>query len=241
MQGLIYVTLDVSDGGNPEPSHVVEKATKKLGVGEVKGATGAFVYLATDAAAAGAGKPQWLVMWESSDIDHDTAVGLRDAREQDSGTAYRRDLFALQSTYASPSFTGAELQAGSATNYIVAVFIRLDEAFKDEYDRYYEEEHIGALMEVLGWRRTRRYVEAGRSGEAGDAERSEGEVKILQLHDYDPDRYGVGGEEFRRATSTARYRRMMEEAVLGKDRRTYELYGYVSLREDLVGVLSPGY
>ncbi|KAI9899678.1 hypothetical protein N3K66_006139 [Trichothecium roseum] len=230
MQGLIYVTLDISDWDNLPPSYVVEKATAKLGVGEVTGATGAFVYFATDAAAAGAGKPQWLVMWESSDIDHDTTAGPRDAREQDSGTAYHQDLFALQSTYTSPSFTSAELQAGSATNYIVAVVIRLDEAFKEEYDRYYAEEHIGGLMEVPGWRRTRRYVEAGRSGE-GDAERSKGEVKILQLHDYDPDGYGVGGEEFKRATSTEWYRRMMEKAVVGKDRRTYELCGYVSLRE----------
>jgi hypothetical protein len=223
IQGLLYVTVDASSSDNTSAFEVLEYVKTCSKVGQVPGAVGAYVYRATDSAGAGAGKPAWLVMWE---INNASFTDYLETLEVPSpGTHNRLQHFYLQSTYAVPSFSSTDLHNKSATNYIVAVIIVLDEKLKAEYDKYYEEEHIGALMKVPGWRRTRRFVEV--KGGGSETTRQGGEVQILQLHDYNPENYGIEGQEFKSATSTRWYKDMMINAVKAKDRRTYELCGFV--------------
>lgn len=76
---------------------------------------------------------------------------------------------------------------------------------------------MNALMKVPGWRRTRRFVTTGVP---------ENEAECVAFHDYDPEN-GLGGDEFKHATTTEWYKDMMVNAVMSKDRRTFELYGVV--------------
>jgi len=224
IQSLLYVTVDASNSNNTSAIEVLEWVQKCSSVGQVPGAVGAYVYHATDSDGAGAEKPAWLVMWETNSASFPATGYLKTLEVPSLGTLNRLQHFRLQSTYAAPSFSSTDLHNKSATNYIVAVIIVLDEKLKAEYDKYYEEEHIGALMKVPGWRRTRRFVEEGGGSETM---RQSGEVQILQLHDYDPENYGIEGQEFKSATSTQWYKDMMANAVKVKDRRTYELCGFV--------------
>jgi hypothetical protein len=113
--------------------------------------------------------------------------------------------------------TFSSLDFSNPPNFLVAVFLFSDPAWKEEYDRYYTEEHMDAIARVPGWRRTRRLMNAGLS---------EGEVELAQFHDYDLDN-GLSSKEFSHATNTKWYKDMMANAVLSKDRRTYELFSTI--------------
>ena len=111
-----------------------------------------------------------------------------------------------------------ELVAGGREgNVLVAVSLTLKHG-KDakELDRWYNEEHIDLLSKVAGWQRTRRFVTSsileGREG-----------IEYLALHDYAP-KNGLGGEEFKAATSTSWSNKIMTNVVAEKKRRVYELY-----------------
>lgn len=69
------------------------------------------------------------------------------------------------------------------------------------------------IVMVPGWRRTRRL-----SSEM----LLEGKLELAQLHDYDLEN-GLWNKELAHATSTKSYKYMMANAVISKDRRTYEL------------------
>ena len=225
--GLFYLTADAGSSGTTSAIDLLKWVKECSKVSQIPGAEGANVYRATDSTGAGKAKPEWLVMWEINDASCLSTDHLKTAEMPGPGTPRRQDLFSVQSTYSIPSFSSADLRNETAANFIVAVIIVLDEALKAEYDAYYEEEHIGALMRVPGWRRTRRFVEARSDG--SEPTRQGGEVKILQLHDYDPENYGIEGQEFKSATSTRWYKDMMANAVKSKDRRTYELCGFVEV------------
>ncbi|KAJ9604472.1 hypothetical protein H2200_011308 [Cladophialophora chaetospira] len=221
-EGLLYVTLDSGHSENVSPVDILDWVKERSGTNQIPEVEGAYIYRATGIAEPTPEKPEWLVMWEFENADTSTTNSLATIEMPNPGKVYRRDLFSLQSRYTAASFSRADLLKSRATNFIVAVIIVLNEELKAEYDKYYEEEHIGALRKVPGWRRTRRFVEIR---EDGNKRTRQGEVQILQLHDYDPGNYGVGGQEFKEATSTSWYRKMMANAVKTKDRRTYELYG----------------
>jgi hypothetical protein len=85
---------------------------------------------------------------------------------------------------------------------------------REEFDRYYVEEHFAALSKVPGWLRTRRFVTS--SAAVGT------EQELLALHDYLPEN-GLAGKDFKAATTTEWYNRMMKDAVKNKVRRTYVL------------------
>lgn len=225
---LLYVTLD--DGRKEGTSTIDIPAWVKehSSYGQMTNTMDAYIYRATDITESTPEKTTWLAMWESKD-DLSLTIGFEDTMETipAPGSVHRTDVFSLQSTYAAPSFSSTDLCKDGATNLIVAVIITLDAALQPEYDRYYETEHIHALMKVPGWRRTRRFVELtyDRDVDKMVMRKADGEVKILQLHDYDPENYGVGGTEFKQATGTEWYKEMMKNAVKAKDRRTYELVG----------------
>ena len=221
---LLYVTADIGSGSERTSTSDILKWVKEQSQAlQISGTAGAYIYRATDTAESISENPLWLVMWEFNDPGFSPAEYAKTLEIPRPASLHRRDVFALQSTYSVQSFSSANLHNNGATNLIVAVVIMLDAALQPEYDRYYETEHIGALMKVPGWRRTRRYVELNDGNEAGQ----NGEVKILQLHDYDPKNYGVGGTEFKQATGTGWYKDMMDRAVKKKDRRTYEFVGSV--------------
>jgi len=176
-----------------------------------------YLYRAADLNGAGKGKPEWMMMYElatdESKPQQPIMIENKSIISSPGIEIHRQGLYSLQTNKSSSTFPS--LNFDTAPNFLVAVFIRLHPGRKEEFDRYYAEEHMEALMKVPGWRRTRRFVTTGVP---------EDEAECVQLHDYDLEN-GLGGQQFKHATTTVWYEDMMVNAVMSKDRRTYELCG----------------
>jgi hypothetical protein len=174
-----------------------------------------YLYRATDLHGAGKGKPEWMMMYEmatdESKPQQPITIESKSIISDLGIEIHRQGLYSLQTSKSSSTFSALDFRTES--NFLVAVFIRLHSGWKEEYDRYYTEEHMDAVMKVPGWRRTRRLVTTGLRDD---------EAECVQLHDYDLDN-GLSGEEFKYATTTKWYKNMMGNAVMSKDRRTYKL------------------
>lgn len=208
---MFYITIQAATKAAPADLY---KIFSPSNFESLRTVTSSFLYRANDLQGAGKAKPEWMMMYEMAgdgsqprqpiklDIISKTDLAIQ---------IHRQGLYSLQASRSSPTFPS--LDFSTSPNFLVAVFLRLDPAWKEEYDRYYTEEHMDAIAKVPGWRRTRRLTNAGLP---------EGEVELAQLHDYDLNN-GLGSKEFTHATTTKWYKEMMANAVLSKDRRTYEL------------------
>ncbi|EMC93657.1 hypothetical protein BAUCODRAFT_114165 [Baudoinia panamericana UAMH 10762] len=98
----------------------------------------------------------------------------------------------------------------------VAVSVRLPEADADEFNKWYEEEHIEMLSKVPGWLRTRRFkLEVGGLMGMPPA----GQVELLAVHDYEA-KNGLNGPEHKAAAATP-WRAKVIGKVTWSDRRTW--------------------
>lgn len=123
-----------------------------------------------------------------------------------------------------------DVDAGTQGNVLVAVSLSIHPGKKEELDKWYTEEHIPMLSKVPGWQRTRRFVSS--SIEPKD------ESEYLALHEYKPEN-GLGGEEFKAATSTPWNEKIMKDVVREKRRRVYDLaYTFGSGPRDLSSLSS---
>jgi hypothetical protein len=208
---LLYVTLQAA--ANITPTNLL-KILNPSNFETLRTVTHSYLYRANDLQGAGKAKPEWMIMYEMATDERKMQQSITIESVSTSNPdikVHRQGVYSLHASRSSPTFSS--LDFSTAPNYLVAVFLRLDPAKKEEYDRYYTEEHMDAIAKVPGWRRTRRFVNTGLS---------EGDVELAQLHDYDLDN-GLSSKEFTHATTTKWYKDMMANAVLSKDRRTYEL------------------
>lgn len=112
-----------------------------------------------------------------------------------------------------------DVQSEGEGNVLVAVYLSLKEGQdkEDELNKWYREEHVPLLSKVPGWRRTRRFV-------TSYLDLQDGREKVhLSLHEYAPQN-GLGGEEFKKATSTEWSDKIGKTVVESKHRRVYNLY-----------------
>jgi hypothetical protein len=208
---LFYVTIQATV--NTTPTSLL-KIFSPSNFESLRTATHSYLYRANDLQGAGKSKPEWMIMYEMAADERKLRQPITIESVSTSNPSikiHRQGLYSLHTRRSSPTFS--LLDFSTASNFLVAVFLRLDPAWKEEYDRYYTEEHMDAIAKVPGWRRTRRLM---------NAELPEGDMELAQFHDYDLDN-GLSSKEFVRATSTKWYKDMMANAVLSKDRRTYEL------------------
>jgi pimeloyl-ACP methyl ester carboxylesterase len=190
-----------------------------------------FRYRATDLDAPGKGSkemPEWMAAYDITDMDEltkETYMRLRtpevkSQREKDvmAKIAVDRRLYDLVGERKSPDFRPLdELDYSAEGNVLVAVSLSLKPGKKqEELDKWYEEEHVDLLSKVPGWLRTRRFVTSS------ILEGKEG-FEYLALHEYAA-KNGLGGPEFKAATSTKWNNDIMTNVVQEKRRRVYELY-----------------
>lgn len=105
-------------------------------------------------------------------------------------------------------------------NVMIAVSFALqDGANEEELKKWYEEEHVPLLQKVPGWRRTRRFETSYLDLESGH----KSEKELLALHEYAPQN-GLGGPEFKAATTTKWCDKIYKDVVKDRKRRVYDLY-----------------
>jgi pimeloyl-ACP methyl ester carboxylesterase len=189
--------------------------------------TNGFRYHAND----GAGtpeKPEWMAVYDITDMSEmlkEPYLRLRDPpvksqREADTMAQIKvdRKLYDYIEARESPEFKKLEEVGNEGKgNVVVAVFLDLypGEEMKDKLDKWYQDEHIEMLSKVPGWLRTRRFVTSSIDPKAP--------LEYLSLHEYAPNN-GLGGEEFKAATSTPWQNEIMTKVVKEKRRRVYDLY-----------------
>jgi pimeloyl-ACP methyl ester carboxylesterase len=106
-------------------------------------------------------------------------------------------------------------------NVMIAVSFALHDGAdkEEELKKWYEEEHVPLLQQVPGWRRTRRFVTSYLDLESGQKT----EKEYLALHEYAPQN-GLGGPEFKAATTTEWCDKIYRDVVKDRKRRVYDLY-----------------
>ncbi|KAM0816691.1 putative Alpha/Beta hydrolase protein [Seiridium cardinale] len=134
--------------------------------------------------------------------------------------AVNRYFWDLVESKESPLFLPIEKltndEAEGLTLVVVQIELKGDEAKAEaEVVKWYKEEHIDMLSKVPGWLRSRVFKTS--TLESGGA------TYIWGLHDYAKEN-GLGGEEFRAATSTPWKEELMAKHAAIKDRRVYFLF-----------------
>jgi len=161
-------------------------------------------------------RPEWSAVYDVTDLawlDKRIYTRLREERSQREkqvmGTfeSLDRKIYRFVSTRG--EFKGpAPLQ--------LAASMRVNESDLDDFNKWYEEEHIGMLMKVPGWLCTRRFqmVVGGLKGMPPP-----GQVECLAVHDYEA-KNGLGGPEHQAARETP-WRNRIFEKLVSNERRTW--------------------
>ncbi|MCJ1479313.1 hypothetical protein MMC13_007998 [Lambiella insularis] len=186
-----------------------------------------FIYRATDLEGPGKGKPEWLAIYDVTDtaeLVKEPYTTLRtdkikSQREKDTmkQISVGRVIYDYVGGQEVKGFKRLEeVKEGPEENVLVTVSLSLQPGRKkEELDKWYEEKHIPMLTKVTGWRRSRQFVTSA-------VERKD-EIEYLTVHEYAP-KNGLGGEEWKAATSTPWQEEIMTKVVGGKSRRMYDLF-----------------
>ena len=187
-----------------------------------------FRYRATDLEGPGKGMPEWMAIYDVTNVSEMTKEPYTTLRSDDVKSQREKDtmkqivvdrkMFDLVKSWESKDFKRLE-DVGAKTdgNVMVTVSLSLNPGKENvkQLEDWYNKEHVSMLSKVPGWLRSRRFVTSSVEGKE--------ETEYLALHEYAP-KNGLGGEEFKAATSTPWNSKIMAEVVQEKRRRTYDLY-----------------
>jgi pimeloyl-ACP methyl ester carboxylesterase len=206
-----------------------------------------FRYRATDLDASTKGSlPEWLAVYDITDMaemEKETYLALRGdtiktQREKDTMAqiVVGRKLFDLVSENSIEGFKPLEtVGIDPPGTVLIARAMTLNREIKDaekDFNEWYEEEHTPLLSKVPGWRRTRRY----KTCYLLDGKE---ETEFLALHEYEAQN-GLGGPEFKAATSTQWREKVFSTLIKSQWRRTYKLYlTFGPAPRELAALLSP--
>ena len=161
-------------------------------------------------------RPEWSAVYDVSDLSQlDSRIysRLREERSQQEKRVMStfesldRKIYSLYSKRGSAS-TPAPVQ--------VAVSARVNESDLEDFDAWYEQEHIDMLSKIPGWLRSRRFrmVVGGLKGMPPS-----GQVECLAVHDFRADN-GLEGPEHNAARDTP-WRTKVLEKVVSTERRVW--------------------
>ncbi|KAL0956716.1 hypothetical protein HGRIS_002838 [Hohenbuehelia grisea] len=174
-------------------------------------------------------KPSWLAIYDlesPSVAKSDAYTGLPKLASDNERdiisrlTVLNRRIYSQISSILPPS-TPSDALPGK---YLLVVLLQPGEAAEDEFNRWYEEEHLKLLALIPGYLRGRRYTLVGDHVElAGKADASEQrQFKYLALHELDNNTFKET-KEFIAATTTPWRNEVMKNLVAG-EYRLFEQY-----------------
>lgn len=201
-----------------------------------------FRYRATDLSGPASGLPEWLAIYDVTDMEEmvkQPYIGLRlppvqSQRERDTMKQIKvdRKFFDFVESRQSDNFKRLEeVSAEGQGNVLIAVSQDLYSGKEEEYQKWYLEEHIPMLSKIPGWLRTRLYVTAS-------IENKE-QLEYVALHEYAPTN-GLDGPEYQAAISTPWRNEVQKSVVKEKRRRTYDLFHTIGpAQRDLSHIYTP--
>ncbi|KAH6644244.1 Alpha/Beta hydrolase protein [Boeremia exigua] len=247
--GILYVTMQPKEGLADAKFHdwyQNEHGPNRL---RLPFCNNGFRYRATDLDAPGSKeKPEWMAIYDFDELEWLAREPYQRLRSAPVQTQRERDTMAqifvdrrsydLLGEWSGPDFADLQKVEGEGVqNVMIAVSFTLQdgEGKEDEIKRWYEDEHVGLLQKVPGWRRTRRFVTSYMDLEANPKLQKE----FLALHEYAPEN-GLAGPEFKAATTTKWCEKIYADVVADRKRRVYELYyTFGAAQRDLASLSSP--
>lgn len=224
--GILYVTMQPKP--SLSPAQFQDWYNNEHGPGRLRltFCENGFRYRATDLEGPGKGLPEWMAIYDITDMvemTKETYLRLRrtdvqSQRERDTMAqiAVDRRLYDLVGCRQAKEFERLEeVGAEKEKNVMVAVSITLQPGKEKELDKWYDEEHITMLSKIPGWLRTRLFV-------TSRVDKREA-VEYLALHEYAP-KNGLGGEEYTAAIIAPWAKEVSSSVMKEKRRRVYELY-----------------
>lgn len=235
--GLLYVTMQPHPELSPSVFHDWynnEHGPTRLRLPFV---TNGFRYRAADLGDAGQGskeQPEWVALYDLPDMDalnSDAYLSLRDPplkSEREAATMKKihvdRRVYDAVSDKKVDGYKKLEDvdSEGKTGGVLVSVTSYLNPgADEAEYNKWAEDEHVPLLSKVPGWRRSRRLKSSSVVKPLGPAA-GEKRIEYISLHEYDPVN-GLGGPEFKAATTTEWTQKVNTNIVGEKKRRVYNL------------------
>ena len=220
MAGLLYVTMQPN--ASLPPSHFHDWYHNEHGPLRLRlpFVENGYRYRASDAM-----NPEWLAMYDITDMQELTREtylalrgdGIRTQREKDAMAqiAVDRKLFDLLSDRKSADYRPLDSQPDphSAGAVLLSVSMSVRAEGEDDFNRWYNEEHIPMLARIPGWQRSRRYVTSVIDPKAPR--------EYLALHEFAPVN-GLGGPEHKASIDTPWRNRVMADSVTDKTRRVFQ-------------------
>lgn len=197
-----------------------------------------FRYRAADLGDAGQGskeKPEWVALYDVNDMDAMNSPAYLDLRnpplKSEREAATMKKINVDRRVYDSVSDKKKDgykkLEDVDAEGKVGGVLISVTSILKSgadeaEYNRWAEDEHVPLLSKVPGWRRSRRFKYSSVVKPLGPNDEVK-HTEYLSLHEYDPVN-GLGGPEFKAATTTPWTEKVNTDIVGEKKRRVYNLF-----------------
>ncbi|KAJ4299663.1 hypothetical protein N0V90_004909 [Kalmusia sp. IMI 367209] len=235
-RGILYVTMQPKEGLPPAQFHDWYNNEHGPGRLRLSFCANGFRYRANDLPSSSStgtqDQPEWMAVYDIDDMNmltQDVYTRLRKApvqsqRERDTMKQIHVDRRFYDKVegdeWRAVDFKTLErVENEGEGNVAVAVFLTLKEGNgkEEELTKWYREEHVPLLSAVPGWRRTRRFVTSYLDLQDGKKK------EYMALHEYAPQN-GLGGEEFKKATSTEWTKKIYESIIESKRRRVYDLY-----------------
>ncbi|PSS29598.1 hypothetical protein PHLCEN_2v2746 [Hermanssonia centrifuga] len=155
---------------------------------------------------------------------YNTLVATRSEREkrivQEAEILDRRTYELWEGPLPSPS---ALFDKTKSAPFTVFVSIDVKPEAEDDYNKWYDEEHIPLLSKVPGWIRSRRFIlkDSGKLGVVGKTDQSPA-PKYLAVHEW-ASLDGKDSEEYKHAVSTPWRERVVKD-VVAYERRVFKFY-----------------
>lgn len=171
--------------------------------------------------------PTWLALYDVESPELANSAGYQalmdgaSAREKQilaTVQFLQRRIYKHVKTYIHPNATDASFPG----KYLLAVSLEVSADAENDFNKWYDEEHMGLLAKIPGWLRGRRYEihSFAEKGSDVDAGVKRPVLKYLAIHDFDTPGF-KDTEEFKVATSTPWRDRVMK-TVTGRELRIFE-------------------
>ncbi|KAF2150188.1 alpha/beta-hydrolase [Myriangium duriaei CBS 260.36] len=182
--------------------------------------TNGYRYRATDLEDSEKGAHEWMAVYDMDDLEALNGEEYMKLRGPPVQTQRETDLRPYldidRRSFDFISERKADDYRGPPSSVVVSVKFSLEPGQDpEELTRWYDEEHFGMLQKVPGWRRSRRFKTSAVDGRST--------IEYLALHEYASDN-GLGGPAFQAAITTPWAKKIYDQVISSRQRRTYAHY-----------------
>ncbi|KAJ6453202.1 hypothetical protein C8R47DRAFT_1329374 [Mycena vitilis] len=168
--------------------------------------------------------PTWLTLYDVESVDIPTEYVLSESEREPGSLRHR--LYALLSTAADAQKSGEDLPG----KYVLAVSFEIAPENEEDFNRWYDEEHMAMVARIPGWRRGRRYKLVKCQHIRGPIMADEPVSRYLTLHELDNGDFDRSAE-IKNARSTEWAQRVFKSAIR-REVRTFELHKVLERPEE---------